>query len=166
MLNIEKLADQYGLFLCVECGKCVAVCPMEEIYTQVSYEMSPRGIIERILLDPELPEDDCMWFCLTCDLCTNLCPAGVRFRDFVEVIRQVAMKTGVTEYSSFCESCGTYLYPQHILAHLKQVLDGNTEELLRHCPRCRRYEIGGKVKAQLPGKRQVGSPTMQIGNNR
>ncbi|HEY46101.1 MAG: hypothetical protein AMJ88_12575 [Anaerolineae bacterium SM23_ 63] len=166
MSSIEQLADQYGLFLCVECGKCVAVCPMGEIYTHVSYEASPRGIIERILLDPGIPEDDSLWFCLTCDLCTDLCPAGVRFRDFVEAIRQVAMKTGITEYSSFCDSCGTYLYPQHILEYLKQALGEPAEKLLTLCTRCRRYHFGIKLKAQMPGKRKVGSPKVQIGNSR
>ena len=166
MLNIEELADQYGLFLCVECGKCVAVCPMDEIYTQVPYEISPRGIIERILLDPEIPEDDCLWFCLTCDLCTNLCPAGVHFRDFVEVVRQVTIKTGITEYSSFCEGCGTYLYPQHILEYLKQSLGETAEELLTLCPRCRRYDFGKKLKDLIPGKRRIGSTEVQIGDSR
>ena len=28
MTEVEQLADQYGLTLCVECGKCVSVCPM------------------------------------------------------------------------------------------------------------------------------------------
>ncbi|HEY44704.1 MAG TPA: 4Fe-4S dicluster domain-containing protein [Anaerolineae bacterium] len=163
---IESLASKYGLYLCVECGKCVAICPMGEIYTHVSYEISPRGIIERILLDPEIPEDDCLWFCLTCDLCTNLCPAGVRFRDFVEVARQVAIKNGITEYSSFCDGCGTYLYPEHILGYLKQELGETAEELLTLCPRCRRYDFGEKLKAQIPGKRKVGSLEVETGDSR
>ena len=165
MTNLEQLADQFGLFLCVECGKCVAVCPMEEIYTHISYEISPRGIIERILLDPEIPEDDCLWFCLTCDLCTSFCPAGVRFRDFVEVARQWMIKTGITQFGSFCDSCGTYLYPRYILEYMKQILGENTEELLRLCSRCRRYKIGGKVKTLLPGGQKVSTQQVQMGDD-
>jgi heterodisulfide reductase subunit C len=165
MSNIEQLADQYGLFLCVECGKCVAVCPIGEIFNNFSYEVSPRGVIERILIDPELPEDDSLWFCLTCDLCTNLCPAGVRFRDFIEVARQWLIKNGVTQYGSFCDSCGAYLYPRYILEYMKQTLGENTEELLRLCPRCRRYEIGGTLKKLLPGKQKISTPRAHVEDN-
>ena len=162
---IEQLASKYGLFLCVECGKCVAVCPIGDIFNNFSYEVSPRGIIERILIDPEIPEDDSLWFCLTCDLCTELCPAGVRFRDFIEVTRQWLIENGVTRYGSFCDSCGTYLYPQYILEYAKQTLGENTEELLRLCPRCRRYEIGSKVKTLLPGKQKVRAQRAQEEEN-
>jgi heterodisulfide reductase subunit C len=165
MSSIEKLADQYGLYLCMECGKCVAVCPMQEIYTHVSYEISPRGVIERLLMDPEIPEDDSLWFCLTCDLCTDLCPAGVRFSDFIEGARQWLIKNGVTKYGSFCENCGAYLYPRYILEYMEETLGENAEELLRLCPRCRRYEIGAKVKALLPGKQKVNTQQVYMREN-
>lgn len=149
---IMQLINRYGLTLCVECGKCAAVCPIGEIFNSFSYEISPRGVIERILVDPELPEDDSLWFCLTCDLCTNLCPAGVRFRDFIEVARQCLIKAGVTQHGLFCDRCGTYLYPRIILPYLKQTLGEDMEEHLRLCPSCRRYNIGAKIKNLLPLK--------------
>jgi heterodisulfide reductase subunit C len=152
---IERLANQYGLSFCVECGKCVAVCPMGEIFDDFSYEVSPRGVIERALLDSEFPQDSRLWFCLTCDLCTNLCPAGVRFRDFVEAARWLTIETGHTEYGSFCRNCGAYLWPQHTVEYLKQTLGEAAEELLTLCPRCRQYDFGEKVKALAPGSRQV-----------
>lgn len=165
MSYIEQLADQYGLTLCVECGKCVAICPIGEVFTDYSYEVSPRGVIERILIDPEVPQDDSMWFCLTCDLCTDLCPAGVRFRDFVEVARQWVIKTGITQHGSFCESCGVYLHPQYILEYVKQTLGDNTEEILKLCPRCRRYKIGGTLKTLVPGRFKVNTPPSHMGGN-
>lgn len=168
---IERLAGQYGLSLCVECGKCVAVCPMGEIFDDFSYEVSPRGIIERALLDLEVTEDggstvpalsvaeglttSQLWFCLTCDLCTNLCPAGVRFRDFVEATRRLAIGAGDTEYGSFCRNCGAYLWPRHTVEYLKQTLGEAAEELLTLCPRCRQYGFGERVKALIPGNRKV-----------
>lgn len=152
---IERLASQYGLFLCVECGKCVAVCPMGEIFDDFSYEVSPRGVIERVLLDSEIPKDSQFWFCLTCDLCTNLCPAGVRFRDFIEAARWLTVEAGVTGYGSFCRNCGAYLCPRHTVEYLKQTLGEATEELLTLCPRCRQYDFGERVKALAPGKLKV-----------
>jgi Fe-S oxidoreductase len=152
---LERLVSEHGLFLCVECGKCVAVCPMAEIFHDFSYKVSPRGVIERALLGLEMLEHAGVWFCLTCDLCTNLCPAGVRFRDFVEAARQLIIEAGITEYGSFCHNCGAYLGPQHTTEYLKRTLGEATEELLALCPRCRQYDYGEKVKALAPGSRRV-----------
>jgi heterodisulfide reductase subunit C len=153
--KIEQLATQYELFLCVECGKCVAVCPMGEIFDDFSYEVSPRGLIEQVLLDFDIPNDGRLWFCLTCDLCTDLCPMGVRFRDFVEDTRQLVVESGITEHGSCCRKCGRYLWPRHTVEYLKQVLGDTTEEFLTLCPRCRQYDFGSKMKALTPGNRKV-----------
>jgi ferredoxin len=155
MPAVERLVNQYGLFLCVECGKCVAVCPMGEIFDDFSYEVSPRGIIERALLNLEVIEDSRFWFCLTCDLCTDLCPAGVRFRDFVEAIRLMAIESGMREHGLFCRNCGAYLWPWHTVNYLRQKLGEAAEEFLTLCPKCRQYEFGEKVKALAPGSRKV-----------
>jgi heterodisulfide reductase subunit C len=147
--------NQYRLSLCVECGKCVAACPMREVFDDFSYQVSPRGVIQRALRGGEVAELAGMWFCLTCDLCADLCPAGVRFRDFVEAARRLAIEAGVTEHGSFCRDCGTYLWPQHTAEHVKRVLGEAAEELLTLCPRCRRYDFGNKVKALAPGSRKA-----------
>jgi len=128
---------------------------MGEIFDDFSYEVSPRGVIERVLLDSEIPKDSQFWFCLTCDLCTNLCPAGVRFRDFIEAARWLTVEAGVTEYGSFCCNCGAYLCPLHTVEYLKQTLGEATEELLTLCPRCRQHDFGERVKALAPGKLKV-----------
>lgn len=171
--GIERLAGQYGLFFCVECGKCVAVCPMGEIFDDFSYEVSPRGVIERALLDPQVPEDggltllttSRLWFCLTCDLCTELCPAGVRFRDFVEAARRLTIEAGVTEHGAFCRDCGAYLWPQHTVEYLKRALGEAAEELLTLCPRCRRHGFSGKVKETLPGRLRPGVWGPRVGES-
>ncbi|MGA9348536.1 MAG: 4Fe-4S dicluster domain-containing protein [Anaerolineae bacterium] len=163
---IERLANQYGLSFCVECGKCVAVCPMGEIFDDFSYEVSPRGVIERALLDLEIMEDARLWFCLTCDLCTNLCPAGVRFRDFVEASRWLTIEAGAGVYGSFCRNCGAYLWPQHTVEYLKKTLGEAAEKLLTLCPRCRQYDFGDKVKALAPGSRKVHTQVAQVGEGR
>lgn len=144
---------------------------MGEIFDDFSYEVSPRGIIEKVLLDSRMLEDggstvpalsgveglttSRLWFCLTCDLCTDLCPAGVRFRDFVEAARRLAIEAGDTEHGSFCRDCGAYLWPHHTVEYLRQTLGEAAEELLTLCPRCRQRRFGEKVKALVPGSRQV-----------
>ncbi len=157
MSTIEQLADRYGLFLCVECGKCVAVCPMAVMFDEFSYAISPRGIIESVLLGEgdEALGGDCFWFCLTCDLCTSLCPAGVRFRDFMEASRSLALESGANRYGQFCRHCGRYLGPTHTVDYLKRVLGEDSEGVLTLCPRCRRYDFGEKAKAHFPGSRKL-----------
>jgi len=163
--TIEQLAYLYDLHVCVQCGKCAAVCPMGQIFDDFSYEASPRGIIERILLDFEIPEGDHLWFCLTCDLCTDLCPAGVSFREFVEASRQLVINVGVTEYGSFCRSCGAYLWPNHTAMYLKQILGDSTEEFLTLCASCRQYNFGRKVKALRAGERKISVSDGRKGEN-
>jgi Fe-S oxidoreductase len=163
--GIERLARRYGLWLCVECGKCVAVCPMWELFDGFVPEASPRRVIARAVRGLELAEHSGVWFCLTCDLCTNFCPAGVRFRDFVTAARQLIIEAGVTEFGAFCRSCGAYLWPQHTVECLKRKLGETTEEFLVLCPRCRRYDFCEKVKALAPGKK-VHTRTTQMAEGR
>ena len=165
-INIEKVASQYGLFLCVECGKCVAVCPMSEIFDDFSYEVSPRGIIGSISVGEgiEVLNAERFWFCLTCDLCTNLCPTGVRFRDFVTKVRFLAIESGITEHGSFCQNCSKYLWPWHTMRYLKQILGEGAEELLTLCPKCRQYNLGEKVKELESGNRKGDSREVLTGD--
>jgi Fe-S oxidoreductase len=106
-----------------------------------------------------------IWFCLTCDLCTDLCPAGVRFRDFVEAARRLAIEEGITEHGSFCCKCGAYLWPLHTVQYLKHMLGEASEELLTLCPRCRRHDFGNKLKALPPGSRRVYAEKRQVGED-
>lgn len=160
-LEIEKLVDQHGLTLCVECGKCVAVCPMELIFDDFSYEVSPRGVIEAVLVDGgfDLFQSNRFWFCLGCNQCTDICPAGVQFRDFVQASRKLAMQSGVTERVSFCSKCGAYLQPKRVSQYMNEVLGEGADEFLDLCPRCRQYDFAMRVKSL--GLRVGGQPSLR-----
>lgn len=164
-LEIENLVDQYGLTLCVECGKCVAVCPMELIFDDFSYEVSPRGVIEAVLVDgdTDLFHKDHFWFCLTCNECTDICPAGVQFRDFVDAARQLAMQSGVTERVSFCSNCGAYLQPKRLMQYMNDVLGEAADEFLDLCPRCRQYDFATRVRSSGLRVRSLPSPRKESG---
>ena len=164
--TVERLVDDFGLVLCVECGKCVAVCPMAEIFEDFTYEVSPRGVIKRALLGLEMLDGVGIWFCLTCDMCTDLCPAGVRLRDFIEAARRLAITAGRVEHCSFCRDCGVHLWPQHTAQYLARVLGEAPDGFLELCPRCRRNTVGKKVKALLPGNKRPATRVMQGGGDR
>jgi len=137
--SIDKLINQTKLYLCVECGKCVASCP---------FELSPRTIIEDVLLDFDILKRKEIWSCLTCDVCTKACPSDVRFADFIEVVRLLAMSEGIVEYCLFCQRCGQYYLSIPIEERIREILKrkGLSNEFLDLCPRCKRYDCADKVK--------------------
>lgn len=53
--KIAEIIKNTGADGCVECGKCVAVCPMSEMYPDFGWEMSPRGMIRRTVMGGGYP---------------------------------------------------------------------------------------------------------------
>lgn len=157
--SVNDLMRETRAILCVECGKCASACPMTEIFEDFSYEVSPRGIVEKALFGFDLLTDVGIWFCLTCDVCTELCPAGVRFRDFVQGVRALAIEQGVTEHGLFCERCGKFVVPMHTVEYVLEKMKGvgDAVEYLRLCPDCRQYELTAKLKDMRPGRGRAGA---------
>jgi Fe-S oxidoreductase len=144
---LAKIIDEKKLSLCVECGKCVASCPMAEFYDRFSFLFSARGIIKKALLGLDVLKDSNIWFCLKCDVCAQLCPAGVKYAEFVEDIRQLAIRERVTENSVGCPRCGRYYLPLPTVERLKEVLAGKglADEFIDLCPQCRRDDVAEKL---------------------
>jgi Fe-S oxidoreductase len=143
---LTKIIDDKKLALCVECGKCVASCPMAEFYDRFSFLFSARGVIKKALLGLDILNDSNIWFCLECEVCARLCPAGVKYAEFVEDIRQLAINEGITENSVICPRCGRYHQPLPTVERLKEVLAGSglDGEFTELCPQCRRDDVAEK----------------------
>jgi len=137
---VERIAEESGLYRCVECGKCVAVCPMFEMYRNFSYEMSPRGIIKKALIDAvvDLLQDESIWYCTECDACTEICPEGVNFRDFMVNLRALAIQHGLQDKRAFCRECGHYFLPVQLIDYVRESLQVRDGVFLKLCPTCRR----------------------------
>lgn len=144
---LTRIIDEKKLPLCVECGKCVASCPMAEFYDRFSFLFSARGIIKKALLGLDILKDSNIWFCLECDTCAKLCPAGVKYAEFVEDIRQLAISEGITENSVVCPRCGRYYLPLPTMERLKEILaeKGLSDEFVELCPQCRRDNTAEKM---------------------
>ncbi len=137
--ELKGIVERRGLHLCLECGKCSAVCPMLDFYGEYNYERSPRGVVERILFDPEVFSGEALWYCLTCRECTALCPSGIDFQDFMMELRQLLIRHGHTEHALFCDICGAYIMPKRELEQLEKMPEGkNTGELIRVCEKCKK----------------------------
>ncbi len=89
MLDI-KISDEL-LIRCMHCGMCLPVCPTYNL--TLLEKSSPRGRIKLIkeVEDGNLPVTDDfideMYFCLDCQACQSVCPAGVKYGWLVESAR-------------------------------------------------------------------------------
>jgi len=86
-----EIPDDDILTQCMHCGLCLPVCPT---YSLVGIERSsPRGRIRLIKENAagrlSLTETfiDEMYFCLDCQACATVCPAGVKYGQLVEAAR-------------------------------------------------------------------------------
>lgn len=130
-----------GASNCVECGRCVAACPMAEMYTNFSIEMSPRGIIKKTLMGEPVLKDINIWYCTECNSGTDVCPQGVSCRDLIRSLRKVAIGEGFKENAKICTSCGRSFVAVPVENFVHSRLEGEPSpvfHLLDICPPCRR----------------------------
>ena len=149
--TIAKFKKDHQLNLCLECGKCSALCPMVDLYGGYDYGRTSRAIVERILFEPDKIGDEAFWFCLTCEECTFYCPSGVLFQSFMTALRNDMLQQGHCCYAVMCPDCGEYLMPKNELEYL--VKRGNRKEieaLLSTCPRCKKKKYMDTLRRMAP----------------
>ena len=125
-------------YSCVECGKCVAVCPMAEMYPNFSIEMSPRGLIKKVMMSHNTIEDDSIWSCTECNAGTDVCPERVSCRDLIMGLRRLAIDRDKVRDVKTCSSCGAVYAPVPVLDYLHDKLKQMPANYLDLCPSCRR----------------------------
>ena len=140
--DVSWIIANSGAKRCVECGKCVAVCPMFAMYPNFSYDISPRGMIKKAMMDADLLHDKAIWFCTECNACTDTCPEGVSCRNLLAGFREQAVRAGLVEHGFFCSQCGRLFLPSYVMEYLKEILRDSSGEFLTICPSCRRLEYG------------------------
>ncbi len=155
--TMAETAIRFGLTRCDRCGSCAAVCPMREVYPDFARRFAPRSTIARLRLADALDgnseiaaliDDRGLWLCLSCDACINVCPQGVKFRDFVEHLRTLALEAGMSDRFAQCSRCGMPYLPKEVAEALAQFLpDDESREMLLTCPKCRRREYSRKLRS-------------------
>ena len=91
MFDIQREIRDTKINLCLDCGKCTVVCPV----AQHDPSFNPRLIAQR-RLGPNggTPQDDSIWSCLSCYMCTERCNYRVKFPDFIHALRFEALEEG------------------------------------------------------------------------
>jgi len=74
---------------CMECGVCTGSCPI----SQERAGFSPRQMIKRTLVEPDgdILQSDDLWACLSCSRCSDRCPVGIDFPEFIRSFREKAL---------------------------------------------------------------------------
>jgi len=91
--EFEHIMASTDAYLCVECGKCTASCPV----SRRDDGFSPRATVEESLENrhAEVETGRQLWDCLTCRTCEQRCPYNVRFSDFIRDSRVEARTLGL-----------------------------------------------------------------------
>jgi len=82
-LNKMKLSDDFNATVCINCGTCTAICPME-------INLLPRELFRYVLMgikEKVLDSTDTIFSCLLCKMCEENCPAGVHIAENVRSLR-------------------------------------------------------------------------------
>jgi Fe-S oxidoreductase len=124
-----------GAFQCVECGKCVAMCPMAETSPGFSRVKSPRGVVQQALRGmDDMPGVES---CLQCRSCSQTCPAGVDVAGLIADLHRLQARAQL----SLCSSCGAPLLPADAGRYLEGAVNAGFEGEIVYaslCPACRR----------------------------
>jgi Fe-S oxidoreductase len=92
LATLAETVQQTGVYRCLECGKCTAVCPV----SHHDHRFSPRRTVGRAVMrrDELLLVDERLWACLTCMHCSQVCPAGVAYARLTLGVRTEAQRLG------------------------------------------------------------------------
>lgn len=89
----RELSDELDLFMCIQCGKCTAGCPLTSVNG-----FNLRNLIYHLLLEQEyeLEDNEILWDCTTCYTCSTRCPKDVHPAEVVIALRSLLVEAGKT----------------------------------------------------------------------
>lgn len=84
--EVEQKAD-VNLDTCMQCGCCTGGCSGIE-----AMDFSPRQIIQLIKMDERavLLNSRTIWMCVSCHICEDRCPAGIKISGLMDALRAIA----------------------------------------------------------------------------
>jgi len=92
----QKIEDISGtnVMKCYQCGKCSAGCPMVDYM-----EILPHQILRLVQIGKwaEVEGANTPWICAACLTCSVRCPRGVKIAELIETVRQIALRTRISD---------------------------------------------------------------------
>ena len=91
MFDFQRVIHDTRIRLCLDCGKCTAVCPV----ARYDPDFNPRLIVQGALSQGTLGTvDEKIWSCLSCNMCMERCNYNVKYTDFVRALRNKSLGEG------------------------------------------------------------------------
>jgi heterodisulfide reductase subunit C len=96
---------------CINCGNCTAVCPAFRFA-----DFAPRIVVQKVMhavCEPELlyqMVDQYIWACYQCYACWDVCPAQNNPGGLVAIIKEAAVRSGVSSAQKALEPYSRILY--------------------------------------------------------
>lgn len=92
ILEIIKDISGQDVYVCYQCGKCTAGCPMSE-----NMDIMPNQIIRLLQIGAfdELLKNNTEWLCASCLTCTSRCPKGVDLARIMEAVRLLLLRQNI-----------------------------------------------------------------------
>jgi heterodisulfide reductase subunit D len=108
MNRLQDIIKENKVWYCLDCGKCSSICPITRWETR--QHTSPRLLIEKSMQDnsDEFLQDPLIQTCLTCKRCTEACPSGVQFSEFIREVRNMAHTFNTTHDCTHSETIQTW----------------------------------------------------------
>ena len=80
-----------NVYLCYQCGKCSAGCPVA-----TEMDLLPNQIIHMVQIGNEKAlEAKSIWICATCFTCSVRCPRGLDVAKVMEALRLIILRRGI-----------------------------------------------------------------------
>lgn len=90
---MSKINEDHGeenLYLCYQCGTCSGGCPV----TRLVPRYNVRRIVKHKRENRIDVNDKFLWYCLTCYICYERCPQGVKPIEVIHSITNFISKSG------------------------------------------------------------------------
>lgn len=91
-LDAVEAAGPFNISACFACRKCTNGCP-----ASFAMDLYPDQVIRLALLGrrDELLRCRTIWVCASCETCTTRCPNEVRIAEFMDCLKEMAVRQGV-----------------------------------------------------------------------
>jgi len=90
----QIIAETSGenVFLCYQCVKCTAGCPLAEYF-----DLTPNQVMRAVQLGQEelALNSRTIWLCASCQTCTTRCPQGLDVAGIMDRLKMIAQERGI-----------------------------------------------------------------------